>query len=134
MPYKVLDSIERKTGVKAGTAQRIWQRAKEKAESEDLYELLAVLEHSEGAGRPSRVVDGTLESAGIKSILYEERKSTFEDAAQKHGINLHCRQLENIAHDHRDPWPDRKIVRGAQQIKQFLTPDNMERRFEYSQW
>lgn len=66
--------IKRKTEVKARSAKRNCQRAKEKAKNEDLYELLIVLEHSEEASWPSRVVDGTLESLAIRSSFFIRKK------------------------------------------------------------
>lgn len=99
-----------------------------------MNELLAVLDHKEGAGRLPKVVDGTTESAAVRTVLYEERHKTFKEAAEDHGIDLARSTLENIAHDHRDEAHPRAIVRAAQQQKPFLTLDNMEWRYEYSFW
>lgn len=128
------DEIERKTGVKAPTAQRIWQRAQESAESNDFHDLLAVLDPRDRTGRPSRVVDGTNESKLIRSILYEETNKTFKEAAEDYGIELSRSTLERIAHDHRDTEHPRAIVRAAQSLKPLLTLDTMEWRWDYAGW
>ena len=133
--YKeTFEEIERKIGMKATTARGIWQRAHDLAQSNDLIDLLSVLDHKQGAGRPEKVTDGTLESAAIRTLLYEERHKTFKQVAEDHDIPLARRTVERIAHDHRDPAHLRTIVRGAQQIKPFLTLDIMEWRLEYSEW
>lgn len=53
------------------------------ADGEDLQDLLAVLEHKKGAGRPSKVLDRKVESAAICIILYGETNKTFKQAANE---------------------------------------------------
>lgn len=133
--YKeTFEEIERKIGMKATTARGIWQRAHDLAQSNDLIDLLSVLDLNQGAGRPEKFTDGTLESAAIRTLLYDERHKTFEQVAEDHDIPLARRKIERIAHDHRDRAHPRPIVRRAQQIKPFLNLDTMEWRLEYSEW
>lgn len=82
------DEIERKIGVKSSTAQAIWQRAHETADSEDFHDILACIEPKEMPGRPTKVIDGTLESAAIRTLLYEEKDKTFEQVLSLINVRL----------------------------------------------
>ncbi len=125
------EEIERKIGMKATTARGIWQRAHDLAQSNDLIDLLLDLDHKQREGRPEKVTDGTLESAAIRTLLYEERHKTFKQVAEDHDILLARRTVERIAYDHCDPANPHSIVKSTQQIKPFLSLDIMEWRLEY---
>lgn len=86
------------------------------------------------AGRLPKVADSTIESATIRTILYEETHKAFKELAEDQGIELARSTLENLAHDHRDDAHPQAIVRAAQLQEPLLTPDNMEWRYEYSLW
>lgn len=86
------------------------------------------------AGRLPKVADSTIESATIRTILYEETHKTFKKPTEDLEIELARSTLENLAHDHRDDAHPQAIVRAAQQQKPLLTPDNMEWCYEYSLW
>lgn len=131
---EIFEEIERKIGMKDATARGIWQRAHDLADSDDLVDLLSVLEHKTGAGPPEKITDGTQESAAIRNLLYKERNKTFEQVADDHDIPLARSTVERIAYSHRDEALPRTIVRGVKQIKPFLTLDTMEWRLEYSEW
>ena len=62
--------IERKTGVKASTAQHIWQQAKERAGNEHLLDLLACLERKKQLHRRTKAVNGSEESVAIRTRWY----------------------------------------------------------------
>ncbi len=70
--------IERKTGEKSSSAQRIRQSAHERAGSDDFHDILTCIELKQVPGRPELVADATAESAAIRTLSYEEKDKTFE--------------------------------------------------------
>ena len=120
------EEIERKIGMKAATTRGIWQRAYHLPNSDDLVELLSVLEHKAGAGRPNKVTDDTQESATVRNLLYEKCNKTFKQVAEDHNISLARSTFKRIVDDYRDEALLGAIVRGVKQIKPLFTLDTME--------
>ena len=56
-------------GMTSATARGIWRQAENLAGSTYLVDILSVLEHKEGAGRPEKVTDGASESAAIRRYI-----------------------------------------------------------------
>lgn len=82
--------------------QGICQRARELADSDDFQNQLAVLDHKERAGWPSKVVDRTNKLFNIRTILYNKTNKTFKQAADDYGIEFSRSTFEQIANNHCD--------------------------------
>lgn len=70
---EIFEEIERKIGMKDATARGIWQRAHDLADSDDLVDLLSVLEHKTGAGRPKK--SQTVHKNQLQFVIYSTKNA-----------------------------------------------------------
>jgi hypothetical protein len=68
--------------LKTRTVQRIWQRARDRAGSDDLREILACVGSLERSGRPPRIQDGTQESAALRTLILQLDDCQLNEIAQ----------------------------------------------------
>lgn len=68
-----------KNGSKGNDSAIHVERAHDIAERDDFHDLLAVLEHKQGASRPPQVVESTAESTAIRTIFMEETHRTIPE-------------------------------------------------------
>lgn len=68
-PQNQFRRIGRLVGVEAGTCQRVWIRARARAGTDDLREVLACVGSLERSGRPPRETGGTSDSADLSSLI-----------------------------------------------------------------
>ena len=85
---EVFQEIERKTGVKAGTAAFIMRRAIDRAESEDFNDVLACLGDSNRTGAPVRIEDQSDLSKQVRQAVLKHPRLLREEAVQQENIEI----------------------------------------------
>ena len=137
-PANTFGRIGKVLGLKMHTVRAIFQRARQRAGSDDLREVLACVGSLEHTGRPPRNVDGTQESADLRALIMHLDDRQLKEVAQvwqqQTGQNLARSLVENVAHQHRDSIYNYDIVRGVRPLVPTLSIANFDDRDIFAQW
>ena len=121
-----------------GTCQRIWQRARQRAGNSQFKEVLACVGNLERSGRPARIVDGTTESAQLRSLIMNLDDQQFSEVSniwqQMTGETLHTSIIDRVARTHRDKAHNYAIVRRTRPLIPSLRIQHFNDRDIFCQW
>jgi hypothetical protein len=110
--------IEKKTGINANTACKLFETLVEQAGNEDFNNLLEVAALLPRTGRNPKIVDGTHESRALQEILINNPYKYWNE----YSIKLVRSTIENIAKSYNNKQLSRKV----EQHKPELSADNVE--------
>ena len=136
------EQIEQKTGVHEKTAQRLMQRAIQRAGNEDFNDILACLGDADRSGRPVRIAEGSLASRlARQAMLKHPADSPLEAVIGKENICIPGKRkpsrslIERVQHQHIHKEPNGELVgelvRAAQPEKPRLGKQDERKRKEF---